>query len=56
MGKVMILLTLLFASGCTSYMELARQRCADEGHAPGTEAFTQCVDADVQKQRLVMGL
>jgi hypothetical protein len=54
---VTIVAAMLCIGGCTySYMEQAKKNCTGDGYTPGTDAYTQCVEADVQRQRLVMGL
>lgn len=56
MTIAVLIAAMLFIGGCASYIEQAETRCAEQGHALGTDAHAQCVDAEVQKQRLVMGL
>jgi hypothetical protein len=57
MTIVTIVAAMLFIGGCTySYIEQAKKNCAGNGYTPGTDAYTQCVEADLQRQRLVMGL
>ena len=57
MTAVIFVAAMLFIGGCAgSYIEQAETKCAGQGHASGTDAHAQCVEAEVQKQRLVMGL
>ena len=56
MAKIAIVAAMLFIGGCASYIQRAETKCAELGHAVGTDANAQCVEGEVQKQRLVMGL
>lgn len=51
-----VVAAMLLIGGCSSYIQQAEAKCAEQGHSPGTDAHAQCVEAEVQKQRLVMGL
>ena len=57
MATLLIVAAVLIVGGCAgSYIQRAETACTERGLTPGTETHAECVEAVVQKQRLVMEL